>query len=181
MSVFTNPADGAKEAGIAYTKAVLDLLGDKDPMQVLGGLYGDVQEIISGLSDAQLRQPEMPDKWSMLEVIQHLADSELVWAYRLRSVAASNRAPLTGYDQDLWADQLCYEDVQLEDALAQIQLLRGSNLRLIDTLTDEQLQRVGVHNERGEESIAHMIKLYAGHDLVHLRQLRRIRETVHRD
>ena len=113
----------------------------------------------------------------MLEVIHHMADSELVWAYRLRMVVAEKQPQITGYDQDRWASQLKYHKANLEDVLELLGILRKTNLRLINSLSDEELQRAGVHSERGEETIRHMIRLYAGHDLVHLNQIARIRKS----
>lgn len=178
MSVFTNPAGAARESAEAYVKAVLDLLGEQEPLNVLEGLVSEIEEQVKGLTLAQLRQAEAPGKWSIVEVIQHLADSELVWAYRLRLVIAQDRPQLTGYDQDIWAKGLRYHEVEVADALEQLSVLRKTNLRLLRSLSPTELQRVGVHNERGEETVEYMIGLYAGHDLVHLRQISRIRKSL---
>ena len=110
-------------------------------------------------------------------MIHHLADSELVWAYRLRVVLAEKQPRITGYDQDRWASQLKYREANPEDVLELLGILRKTNLRLISSLSDEELRRAGTHNERGEESVEHMICLYAGHDLVHSNQISRIRKS----
>jgi hypothetical protein len=107
-------------------------------------------------------------------VLQHLADSELVFGWRLRLVLAQDRPTLTGYDQDRWAGRLHYADGDPLDALERFSILRRSNLRLIERVTPADLERVAVHSERGEESLAHILRLYAGHDVLHLRQLERI-------
>lgn len=174
MSIFTNPMTAAKEEADDYVAAVLALLGERDPLTVLEELPGWIERTVAGLSDEALRRPEASGKWSPLEVLQHLADSELVWAYRLRLVLSEDRAPLTGYDQDGWARALRYRDVSLDDARAQLDILRAANLRLVRSLGPAELARVGVHTERGEESVALMIRLYAGHDLVHRRQIERM-------
>lgn len=114
----------------------------------------------------------------MRHVLQHLADSELVWGYRLRMVLAHDRPQITGYDQDLWAARLEYDDADPDQALKDFAALREANLRLLARASADDLKRVGVHAERGEESVAHMIRLYAGHDLLHLAQLARIRHAV---
>src|SRR5262249_22286678 len=139
-----------------------------------------VRGALAGVSVAGVSQAESPGKWSMRHVVQHLADSDLVWGYRLRLVLAQDRPPLTGYDQDLWADRLHYDRLPVDEALDRFAVLRRSNLRLLAEATPADLQRVGVHAERGEESVALMIRLYAGHDLLHLRQLARIRSAVER-
>jgi hypothetical protein len=178
MSVFTNPAGGAIEHARAYVGAILDLLGDKDPMTVLRATPGALQKVVESTPREVLARPEAPGKWSMLHVLAHLADSDLVWGWRLRLILAQDRPPLTGYDQDAWAGRLGYEDSDARDSVAMFSILRKTNLRLISRASTDDMQRVGVHVERGEESLAHHLKLYAGHDLLHLNQLDRIRQAV---
>jgi hypothetical protein len=176
--VFTNPATGAAEHAAAYVPAVLALLGDRDPVTVLRDTPSALPQTIGGLSPGQLREAECPGKWSISQVLHHLADSEVVWAWRIRLILAQDRPPLTGYDQDLWADRLHYDEGDPLDALAVFAVLRHANLRLVERASPADLQRVGVHAERGEESLGHLVRLYAGHDLLHLRQIGRIRGAV---
>jgi hypothetical protein len=178
MSVFTNPASGAPEQAAAYVAAVLDLLGDRDPMDVLEQTPAALARATRGLSDRQLSEPEAPGKWACKHVLRHLADSELVWGYRLRMVLAQDRPRLSGYDQDLWAKRLRYDEDHIPHALEDFSVLRRANLRLLTRMAGADLKRVGVHVERGEETVEHMMRLYAGHDLLHLRQLDRIRGVV---
>jgi uncharacterized damage-inducible protein DinB len=178
MSVFTNPASGSVEHARAYTTAILDLLGDSKPIDVLKKTEAGLRRAIRGLSKKQLAKPEVPGKWSMRQVLQHLADSDLVWGYRVRMVLAQDRPTLTGYDQDQWADRLGYDEADAEQAIDDFAVLRRANLRLLKRASRDDLKRVGVHNERGEESVEHMMRLYAGHDLLHLRQLDRIRKGL---
>lgn len=178
MSVFSNPASRSAEQAREYTSAVLNLLGARTPLDVLRGTVVELRQIIASMPRGQLAQPEAPGKWSMRQVLQHLADSELVWGYRLRMVLAHDRPVLTGYDQDRWAERLRYDEADIEQALEDFSVLRESNLRLLARASREDLERVGVHAERGEESVGHMIRLYAGHDILHLEQLARIRQAV---
>jgi uncharacterized damage-inducible protein DinB len=179
MSIFTNSASRSRDEAKGYTAAILDLLGTRDPMSVLPGTPDAVRTAIARLSDTELSQREAPHKWSIRHVVRHLADGDLVWGYRLRLVLAQDRPTLTGYDQDMWADRLGYSDADVGQAMDDFTILRRSNLRLIDAASAADLQRVGVHSERGEESVAHMIRMYAGHDLLHLAQIERIRNVVH--
>ena len=178
MSVFTNPASRSLEQAKSYTTAILDLLGTRDPFDVLPRTPDAVRAAVQGLSEEQLSRPEAPGKWSMRAVVQHLADSDLVWGWRVRLVLAQDRPTLTGYDQDLWADRLRYGSADVGNALADFTTLRLANLRLLGAASAADMQRVGVHAERGEESVAHMIRMYAGHDLLHLNQFGRIRAVV---
>jgi DinB superfamily len=178
MSVFTNPATGAAGHAAAYVNAILDLLGNRDPMSVLRETPSALPRATDGLTPQQLRQREAPGKWSIAHILQHLADSDVVWAWRMRLILAQDRPTITGYDQDLWADRLHYDEVNPSDALATFTTLRRANLWLLERTTPADLKRVGVHAERGEESLEHLRKLYAGHDLLHLRQIERVRATV---
>lgn len=170
---FTN-RPGADQG--AYVAAVLGLVGERDPLEVLAATPEELRRLLEPVPVADLQRPEAPGKWSLLQVAAHLADSEVAYAWRLRLVLAQDRPPLTGYDQDAWADRLGYAEADLGEVLAPFDALRASNLRLFRRLAPEDWERVAVHAERGEESVRHIAKLYAGHDLLHLRQVERIRE-----
>lgn len=178
MSIFTNSASKSKEEAGAYTAAVVGLVGDAAPMDILNSTGKKLREAIRGLSKAQLATREAPDKWSINHVLRHLADSEIVWGWRMRMALAHHRPPITGYDQDAWADRLGYGDADPEESVAEFGVLRAGNLRLLGRATPDDMRRVGVHAERGEESVAHMMKLYAGHDLLHLNQVERIKRGL---
>ena len=178
MSIFSNLAGRSIEQARAYTAAVLDLLGSADPMRVLHDTPSALRRGVAGLDAGLMAQPEATGKWSIGQVLQHLADSELVWGYRLRMVLAHDRPTITGYDQDLWAARLRYDEADPEQAIHEFTVLRQANLRLLSRASASDLTRVGVHAERGEESVAHMIRLYAGHDVLHLRQIERVRQAI---
>ena len=178
MSIFTNSATRSSEEAGAYTKALLDLLGERDPLQVLRETPAALRSILDGVAAEMTTTPEAPGKWSIAMVAQHLADSELVCGWRLRMVLAHDRPVITGYDQDAWARQLRYDQAPLEPALADFEAARGANLRLLARVPESDRERVGVHAERGEESVAHMIRMYAGHDVLHIRQVERILASV---
>lgn len=76
------------------------------------------------------------------------------------------------------ADRLRYQDADVAESLEEIEVLRRSNLRLIGAATPADLERVAVHDERGDESVTHMTRVYAGHDLLHLRQVERVKAAV---
>lgn len=174
ITPLTNPADGAAEHAAAYVAAIRSLVEGHDPLEVLRATPSVVADAVSGRDEATLRAPERPGKWSAAQVVQHLADSELVWGYRLRRILAEDRPTIFGFDQDAWAGRLRYADAPVDRALAVFTALRAANLDLLEAAGDEELDRVGVHEERGEESVRGMIPLYAGHDLAHRNQLARI-------
>jgi len=178
MSIFTNSAHSTPEERQAYSPAVVALLGEQDPLAVLTAALEALPLATAGLSTTQLTTPEVQGKWSIRDVVQHLVDSEIVWSFRMRMVLAQDRPSLTPYDQDLWASRLHYDSVDTNDALAEFDVLRRANLRLLALTSPTDRTRVGLHAERGEESVERMMRLYAGHDLLHLQQIARIRALV---
>jgi hypothetical protein len=161
-----------------YARGLLDRLGDRDPLSVLESSPAAVRAMFEGLDDAPIRQPERTGKWSMIEVAHHLADSDLVVGVRVRMIVAQDRPPIVAYDQDLWVANLHYRQAALSDVLTQLTVMRDANVRLARKLTTEELARIGIHSERGAESAGYLLRLVAGHDLVHLDQLARIRRAV---
>lgn len=178
MSQFSAVASTAVADAAAYTAAILGALGARDPLEVLRTTPAAVRQAVAGLPEPVVSAPERPGKWSMVQVVQHLADSELVGAFRYRMILAHDRPAIPGYDQDRWAERLRYAESDLEPALRQLEAVRAANLRLLERTTPEERRRVGIHAERGEESVEHTMRMYAGHDLVHLRQLARIAAAV---
>jgi hypothetical protein len=178
MSIFSNPSSSTPEEIETYTAGLLGLLAEQDPVRVLTETPAALKRILAGLPTGIAIRAEAPGKWSIRDVIQHMADSELVGGFRLRMVLAHERPRLVGYDQDLWANRLEYGTVDVGEALDQFTTLRRANVRIWSRLTPADLTRVGIHGERGEESLDRMRKLYAGHDLLHLAQVERIRAAI---
>lgn len=178
MSVLEYRAEAVGSQAQAYTQALIDLLGERDPLAVLRETPAALASEIAGVRPELLTVPEAPGKWSMVQMVQHLADSDLMVGYRVRMILAHDRPTLVGYDQDLFAERLRYSEVEMADALADFTAMRHANLRLLERVPEAERARVGVHVELGEVTLFYWIQLYAGHDLAHLRQIRRIRAAV---
>lgn len=174
-SIYANPA-GLPADG--YTRALLDLVDGRDPLQLLPDGPASFRNAIAGLSDAQLRTPEREGKWSIAEVLKHVADAELVGSFRYRMILAHDTPQIAGYDQDLWSRNLHYAQVDVEEALEQFRMLRNVNVRLLSSLSDDERRRGGIHSERGFEDVNQLMALLAAHDIVHTRQIERIRKTI---
>lgn len=182
MSEFANPASSADgPQAQAYIASILGALGDNDPLEVFRSTPKALAQVIAEVPADRIQMPEAPGKWSIAQVIQHLADSELVGGNRFRMVMTHDRPPLTAYDQDLWAERLGYANADAREALEEFTMVRRSNIRLFERLSGDDWNRVGLHSERGEESMRHLLNLYAGHDIVHLRQIERIRTRISRN
>jgi hypothetical protein len=175
---FANPAGNAAAAAPAYVRALLDLLGQREPVGVMAVLVPWIEHRLRGVPSAALRRSEAPGKWSVAEVLQHLADVELVYGFRGRHVLSEDRPTIVGFDQDRWAMLFRYRDASVERALDQLRVLREANLALWRTLGPAEKARIGLHTERGEESMELMLKLMAAHDLVHRRQIERVLGTA---
>jgi hypothetical protein len=178
MSVFSNTSRDSAQDRASYAGAVLDLLGDRKPIDVLRETPTAAARIVAAMTPEQLKTPEAPGKWSIAQVLRHLADTDVVWGWRMRLILAQDRPTITGFDQDLWADCLDYANADANESLEVFAVLRRDNLRLINRATPADLERVGVHAERGEESVGYLIRLYAGHDLLHLAQIDRIKKAA---
>lgn len=174
MSVFTNAAGSAAAEGRAYTRALLDLLGDRAPRAVMGEQAQWLHDTLAERPRAALLRPERAGKWSVGQVLRHLVDTEWVYGYRMRKAVAEPGHAIVGYDQDRWAQGLRYADADPGVALAEVATLRGFNLRWLDGLTEEEIDRYGEHDERGRESVRHMVSLIGAHDLLHRAQITRI-------
>ena len=161
-----------------YRDALLDLLGDRDPLDVQEELIPFVRHRLRVDDASLLRRPEAPGKWSVLEVVGHLADTELVHRWRMRKAVAEPGSRYAAYDQDAWADRLGYREAEVPTALGELELLRAANLRWLRGLDDAAWESEAIHPERGSESVRTTVRLIAAHDIVHRRQIDRILEAV---
>ncbi len=116
--------------------------------------------------------PPAPGKWSPAKIACHLADCELVFAFRLRQIMAEDAPTLQPFDQERWATQ--YNGVPAAQALAVFSALRQWNLRLIGSALPSAAARPATHPERGALTFASIVETMAGHDLNHLGQLQKI-------
>ncbi|MEM1118606.1 MAG: DinB family protein [Bacteroidota bacterium] len=162
----------------AYVEHITGLVGDRDPQALMADAPDRLGAAVARLPEADARRPEAEGKWSVLQILRHLADSEMVYGYRMRLIVADDRPAIPGYDQDAWASRLAYHHGTGADALADFAAQRAMTLRWLGALPEAALARVGVHSERGEESVGQIVRLLAGHDLVHEAQVRRVRDRL---
>ena len=171
------PAPDALAAGRAYQQQLLSLLGEDDPAEVARATASAVQSLLSD-AGADLKRRPAAGEWSVLELLGHLVDAEIVMSGRYRWAISQDKPPLLGYDQDLWVARLRHNDAQPAELLAVFSALRAANLRLWRQSTAEDRDRVAIHSERGPESYGLMFRMLAGHDRFHLNQMRSTRRAV---
>jgi hypothetical protein len=150
-------------------------LGGDDPVEVMAESPGRLKGLVRGLTEKQLSRKPAPGKWSIKEIVAHLADGEVILGSRYRLIAAHDRPAIGGYDQDAFVAKLGVGNTTTADLIDDFAMARAVNLGLLDRLPDADWDRVGIHAERGEESIRKMVFMYAGHDRHHIRQIETIR------
>ena len=116
----------------------------------------------------------MPSKWSIREIVAHLADDELVATYRIRLILSAPGTEIQAFDQARWAEVARYADTNVAATFELYQRLREENRRQMNTLEEAEWNHFGVHAERGRESIRDIAAYYAGHDLNYFQQIERI-------
>ena len=131
----------------------------------------EIAAAVSGLPDQVLRYKPAPDKWSVTEILAHLADAEIVLAWRMRSILGSPGTSIQAFDQDAWVAAGRYGQRDPRKCLEQFRVVREANLALLKSLSPDQWKHFGMHAERGQETIEHITRMMAGHDINHLRQI----------
>jgi hypothetical protein len=157
-----------------YTERMLNHSRGKDPVRLQQAAPKKLAALTKRLNKKRLTARPAPGKWSVAEILAHLADAELVIGYRLRLILASNGTPIQAFDQDAWADTFNYGRRDPKVSLETFRVLRENNLRLLSSVPRGLWKNYGQHQERGQESVDHIVRLMAGHDLNHMLQIEKI-------
>src|SRR5438128_12677004 len=148
----------------------------KDPMAVLAATPQRLRELAAGLSGSQLQDRPAPGKWSIHEIVAHLADSELMFSARCRYILYEENKPLIGFDQDRLMAGWRREQESFEDTLERFRAMRRAQLRMFRAASPADLARTATHDEYGPESASDYMFKIAGHDVNHLEQIVRLRQ-----
>jgi DinB superfamily len=163
-----------KETPQQYVQRVFGYVGEKKPLAIQTATAGKLVRLIKGVPASKLRKRPAPDKWSVKEILAHIADTEMVGGFRIRLILGAPGTPIAGFDQDAWVTSGHYDKRDPRKSLEQFRVLREANLALLKSLTAEQWKQYGMHSERGQETVEHIVKMFAGHDLNHIQQIERI-------
>jgi DinB superfamily len=136
-----------------------------------------VSDVMVKVTPEELDFKPDPTRWSVREIIHHLADSEMTAAVRLRMLIAQDRPTLQGYDQDEFARRLYY-DRPYEASLELFRLARQSTVEILDRLTPAEWVREGTHTEIGPYGVESWLKTYSEHAHKHARQIRIARDAA---
>ena len=157
-----------------YVQRILSYTEGKDPLRVMRDTPAKLSALVKRLDKKRLGKRPAPGKWSIAEIITHLADTEIVAGWRLRMILSTNGAPIQGFDQDSWASTFNYGRQDTRQALEVFRVLREYNLALLKSVPKPRWENHGVHQERGKETARHILRMYAGHDLNHVSQVEEI-------
>jgi uncharacterized damage-inducible protein DinB len=147
-------------------------LGDRDPLPVIVATPQHLAAQLDRLGPAGVERPRAPGKWSARQILCHLADTELVFAFRLRQALAEDHHVIQPMDQDKWAAN--YDAFGARAALEVFTAVRKWNLALIEVVPPAVMSKPVTHPERGQMTFRVLIETMAGHDLNHLKQIESI-------
>ena len=154
-------------SGVPY----VENLKGRDAGKVMAETPARLGLILDGLSAAEIEARPAPGKWSVREIVAHMADCEIAWSWRLRQVYGEEHATIAPFEQDAWAK--VYDAYSFELAWATFKALRAWNVAFVEALTEADKARGYTHPERGEERLWTLVEIMAGHDLHHLERLGR--------
>ena len=147
-------------------------LGGSDPIAVIETTPRALAEIVAKLSSERIEWRPAPGKWNAREILCHLADSEVAFAFRLRQTLAEPHHVIQPFDQEKWAGM--YGGLTARGALNAFLSFREWDLALISTTPADAMNKAVTHPERGEMTFRVIIETMAGHDINHLLQLEKI-------
>ena len=154
----------------AELKKLLDA-AEKSPREIAAS--------VSGLSEKVLRYKPAPNKWSILEILAHLADMEILYAYRMRQMMADDKPVIAPINQDQWAARLGYLHESVPELLALYGLNRHHNLNLLRRLKPEDLGKSAFHPElQRTVSLAEYVQMMGKHGPNHLAQIESLKKQA---
>jgi DinB superfamily len=157
-----------------YRMRLAGYVEGKNPVAMQQAAPGTLARLIAGVQEEILRRRPAPSKWSVVEILAHLAEDELTSSWRYRQMIEHSGVTLTGFDQDRWAALGNYASWSPRDALEMFRLLREANLRMLSRLKPAEWESEGMHTERGPMTVRDLARHMAAHDINHILQIERI-------
>ena len=168
------------ETAQQYIQRILGHVEGRDAIKVQRETAPKLRKLTQGLSPKELKWSPAPGKWSIGEIVAHLADVEIVASWRMRSVLGANGTAIQPFDQDTWASVFEYSKRDPKQSLEVFRVLRENNLAMLKAIPRESWDNYGMHAERGKETIAHLARMFAGHDTNHILQVEAIADQLKR-
>lgn len=164
----------ASETPEQYKSRILGLMEGKDAVAVQRETAAKLAKLVDGASREQLGRRPSADKWSISEVLAHLAEAEVSCFWRYRQMIEHNGSSIIPFDQDLWYKLGDYASRDPHDSLQLFRLMRDANLRMFDRLSAAQWHLGGIHTERGPMTVGELAQQMAGHDINHIAQIEKL-------
>ena len=144
---------------------------DGDVAELLEAQGRDTAALLAGLSEERGEYRYAPDKWTLKEVIGHIADAERVFAYRALRIARGDQTPLASFDENAYVPAAECGRRTLADLAAELGAVRGATLALVRSLTDAAATRTGTASGK-TISVRALAYIAAGHERHHLAIIR---------
>ena len=148
-------------------------LNGQDPRAVIAAMPGLLYQAVCALTPEQIEAPIAPRKWSVRQIVAHLADCELARCFRLRQALAQRNSVQQPFDEKAWAER--YDVYDTPTAMEMFRTARVWNLKLIGGASEADFARETTHPERGSMTFGTLIEIMAGHDLNHLAQVQGVK------
>ena len=158
-----------------YKQALLDLIGEADPIGTLGSTVENWRAVTRDLTTEQLTAQPVDGEWSVAQITGHLFDVDLVYGFRWRLMLTEDNPSYPGYDEKLWTPMPRLPFPQLLEAWSG---LRASNMVVLQANWPAKAQRSANHSEQGPETLDVTVRKIAAHDLAHLNQMQRAAEAA---
>ena len=130
-----------------YTQRILGYSEGKQPLRVQQATARKLSALTRRLNKKQLTRRPAPGKWSIAEILAHLADAELVGGWRLRLILGSSGTPIQAFDQEVWAQTFNYSRRNPKASLEMFRVLRENNLTLLKSVPKGLWDNYGMHAE----------------------------------
>jgi hypothetical protein len=163
-----------QETAQQYIGRILGHVEGQNAIKVQRATAAKLKKLVHGRTPKQLRRQPEPGKWSIAEIVAHLADVEIVVSWRMRSIIGSDGITIQPFDQDAWAAAFQYSKRDPKQSIEVFRVLRENNFAMLKSLPAEAWDRHGMHMERGKETITHLTRMLAGHDMNHISQIEQI-------
>lgn len=133
--------------------------------------YAALKEVTDEIRDDVTTTRLTKNKWSIKEIIGHLVDTELNYNIRMKKIIAEDNPFLPKFDQDKWADNLKYDEIEIKESLLLFGLLRTSMAGILRRLPPSSWKRAGKHEERGKVTLEELLDSSNAHCKSHLAQI----------
>jgi uncharacterized damage-inducible protein DinB len=156
----------------AYMQGYISLVPDDGNLLIhLEDIFSETEELIQPLSEEKMNFRYATGKWTIKDMLLHMADTERIFVYRALRFSRGDQTPLPGFEESLYAQYAGANQREKEDIIREYSLVRESSIAFVESLTDEALGRKGFANNI-PLTVRFIVNLIYGHHRHHLNILR---------